>query len=624
MKDDEMAKEIGEAQRPAAELRRRNDELETEENGLIEESIEQLQTVLEELQVAEEELRIQNAELIATRDALEEERERYRDMFELAPDAYLVTDPEGVIRAANEAAARLLGIQGRFLTGKMLRNFVLVEERNSFRAKIDSIRGADRVIEIEARMQTRSGEPLDAAIRVAPVRNSKGELTALRYLVHNVTQRKQAEDEIKSWNTELERRVAERTAELEAAKAEAEAANRAKDDFLATLSHELRTPLNAILGWTHILSTHLDDRDTATQAIEVIERNAVTQARLINDILEVSRIITGKLTLNLLPMAFGPVIEAAIEAARPAIDGKAIQLEVSLCKDDCQILGDASRLQQVVANLLSNAVKFTPEGGKISVDLTRSGERAQLTVSDTGQGIDGNFLPFIFDRFRQADSASTRRYGGLGLGLAIARHIVELHGGTVQATSAGRGQGASFTVSLPVATEKYLATVTHQQDEARDILIADQLYHSLEGVRILVVDDEADARDMLSVLLAQAGAEVVTAASSAETLALLAGEVETRFGARPDVLIADIAMPDGDGFDLIRSVREMEANRGSKIPAIALTAYAGEEDRDARIVGRLPDAHSQARQVERARRGSGQACARRLTALAFQGLFIRQ
>lgn len=579
MKDDELESEISEDRQQASELRRRNDDLETEQSELVAESITQLQTGLEELQVAEEELRNQNTELIATRNALEEERERYREMFELAPDAYLVTDPEGVIQVANEAAARLLGIPDRFLIGKPLANYVSDEERKSFRAKINSIRTSDRVVEIEARMQSREGERMDAAIRVAPVRSSKGELTGLRWLVRNVTERKQAEEEIKSWNIELERRVAERTAELEAAKAEAEAANRAKDDFLATLSHELRTPLNAILGWTHILSTHLDDRDTAVQAIEVIERNAVTQARLINDILEVSRIITGKLTLNLLPMEIAPVIEAAIDAARPAIDSKAIHLEVSLCTDDCQILGDASRLQQVVANLLSNAVKFTPEGGRISVELARAGERVQLTVSDTGQGIDGDFLPFIFDRFSQSESASTRRYGGLGLGLAIVRHIVELHGGTVDAMSPGRGQGASFVISLPVTTEKYLATVIHEQDEARHNSIADEPHHSLEGVRILVVDDEADAREMLSVLLAQAGAEVVTAASSAETLALLAGEVESRFGARPDVLIADIAMPGGDGFDLIRSVREMEARRGSRIPAIALTAYAGEEDR---------------------------------------------
>ncbi|HEX5732906.1 MAG TPA: ATP-binding protein [Blastocatellia bacterium] len=578
MKADDLASEIGEARPLVDELCRRNDELGTDENELVTESIEQLQTALEELRVAEEELRTQNAELIVTRDALEEERARYREMFELAPDAYLVTDPEGVIRAANEAAARLLGIQDRFLIGKPLANYVSDEERKSFRAKLNSILTSDRVIEIDARMQLRTGEHLDSAIRLAPVRNSKGELTGLRWLVRNVTERKQAEDEIKSWNIELERRVAERTAELEAAKAEAEAANRAKDDFLATLSHELRTPLNAILGWTHILATHLDNRDTAAQAIEVIERNAATQARLINEILEVSRIITGKLTLNLLPMEIGPIIEAAIEGARPAIDSKAIQLEVSLCTDDCQILGDATRLQQVVANLLSNAVKFTPEGGKISVELTRAGERAQLTVSDTGQGIDAEFLPFIFDRFRQAESASTRRHGGLGLGLAIVRHIVEMHGGTVQAASAGKGQGASFVVSLPVTTEKYLATVIHEQENAKHSAFADEPYHSLKGLRILVVDDEQDAREMLSVLLTQAGAEVVTAASCAETLALLAGEVEARFGARPDVLIADIAMPGGDGFDLIRGVRGMEANRGSRIPAIALTAYAGEED----------------------------------------------
>ncbi len=580
MKDENLAGEIGEARRLAAELRRRNDSLGTEETGLVTESIEQLQTALEELQVAEEELRTQNNELIATRAALEEERARYRDMFEFAPDAYLVTSVEGVIREANEAASLLFGIEYRFLIGKPLTNYISEEERQSFRRKINGLTASDRVVEIEARMQMRSGKHLDSVIRIAPIVNRKGKLEGLRWVVRDITERKLAEAKSKAWNTELEQRVAERTAQLEAAKAEAEAANRAKDDFLATLSHELRTPLNAILGWTHILSTHLDDRDTAAQAIEVIERNAVTQARLINDILEVSRIITGKMTLNLLPIEIGPIIEAAIVAARPAVDAKAIQLDVSLSTDACQILGDASRLQQVVANLLSNAIKFTPEGGKIMVTLGRAGSKCELAVTDTGQGIDGDFLPFIFDRFRQAESASTRRYGGLGLGLAIVRHIVELHGGTVHATSTGQGQGASFVVRLPVTTEKYLSTVIHEQEEAIASPPIEELQHSLEGLRILVVDDEADAREMLSVLLSQTGADVVTAGSCAEALALLAGEVETRFGARPDVLIADIAMPGGDGFELIRGVREMEANRGSSIPAIALTAYAGEEDRE--------------------------------------------
>jgi PAS domain S-box-containing protein len=578
MKDDELGREIGEARQQAADLHHRIDEIETEESELLAESVTQLQTALEELQVAEEELRNQNAELIATREVLEEERSRYLEMFNLAPDAYLVTTREGIIREANEAASQLFRMHYRFLIGKPLINYISGQDRRLVRSEINNLTTSDRVVEVEAVLQLRSGERLDAAIKIAPIVNQKGKLAGLRWVVRDVTERKLAEEKIKAWNAELEQRVAKRTAELEAMTAEAESANRAKDDFLATLSHELRTPLNAILGWTHILSTHMDDRDTAAQAIEVIERNAVTQARLINDILEVSRIITGKLTMTMLPIEIAPIIETAIEAARPAIDAKAIQLEVLLCTDDCQILGDASRLQQVVANLLSNAVKFTPEGGRITVTLALACEHAELTVSDTGQGIDLDFLPYIFDRFRQAESASTRRHGGLGLGLAIVRHIVEQHGGTVQATSQGHEQGASFIISLPVTTEKYLATVIHEK-KAEDGAILEGPRHSLEGLRILVVDDEPDAREMLSVLLAQAGAEVVTAGSCAETLALLAGEVEARFGARPDVLIADIAMPGGDGFDLIRGVREMEVNRGSKIPAIALTAYAGEEDR---------------------------------------------
>jgi PAS domain S-box-containing protein len=579
MKEDDLARDIGEARQQAVELRRQNKNLNSEEADLITESITELQTALEELQVADAELRQQNEELITARTALESERHRYLDLFEFAPDAYLVTTREGTIREANQAAAQLFEIARRFLIGKPLTNYIVDEQRKKFRTELNSLTTADHIIEIEARLQVRSGKRIDTAIKIAPISDLKGNLAGLRWLVRDITARKQAEEEIKALNTQLERRVAERTAELEAAKIEAEAANRGKDEFLATLSHELRTPLNAILGWTHILSTHLNNPATTAQAIEVIERNALIQARLINDILEVSRIITGKLSLNLRPVEVAPVIEAALDAARPAVDAKAITLDVAVCQDRCQVRGDASRLQQVVANLLANAVKFTPEGGRVSVALSRAGESCELTVSDTGQGISSDFLPFIFDRFRQAESASTRRHGGLGLGLAIVRHIVELHGGTVQATSLGKGHGASFIISLPMMAEKHLTAESREQEAAKDYPIANEFNHSLEGLRVLVVDDEPDAREMLSVLLTQAGAKVVTAGSCDETLALIAGEVETGFGARPDVLVADIAMPGSDGFDLIRSLREMETERGTRIPAIALTAYASEEDR---------------------------------------------
>jgi PAS domain S-box-containing protein len=579
MKDNDLARDIGEARQQAVELRRNSANLNSEEADLITESIAELQTALEELQVADAELRQQNEELITARDALESERHRYLDLFEFAPDAYLVTTREGTIREANEAAAQLFEIARRFLIGKPLTNYIIDEQRKAVRSELNRLTTADHVMELEARVQVRSGKRLDAAIRIAPISDLRGNLAGLRWLVRDITERKRAEEEIKSLNMQLERRVAERTAELEAAKVEAEDANRGKDEFLATLSHELRTPLNAILGWTHILSTHIDDRATVAQAIEVIERNAITQARLINDILEVSRIITGKLSLNLRPVEIAPVIEAAIEAARPGVDAKAIKLDVAVCTDACQIRGDASRLQQVLANLLSNAFKFTPEGGSVSVALSRAGASCELTISDTGQGISKDFLPFIFDRFRQAESASTRRHGGLGLGLAIVRHIVELHGGTVQATSPGEGQGASFIINLPLMAEKDIAAASREQEDAKAYPVADEFNHSLEGLRIIVVDDEPDAREMLSVLLTQAGARVITAGSCAETLALISGEVEAWFGARPDVLIADIAMPGGDGFDLIHRLREMEAERGTRLPAIALTAYASEEDR---------------------------------------------
>jgi PAS domain S-box-containing protein len=594
MKKDEFSDKIAKSREKVSQLREQAHSASAQKDDLVAEALEQLQLTLEELQIAQEELRSLNEDLLGTRELVEAERLRYQNLFELAPDAYLVTSPEGIIREANQAAEQLFDIPVRFLIGKPIVNYIEDSHRKAFRSMMYSLPDADSVQSFEVRLKPRDKKPFDVVVRAVPMRDPKGQIVGLRWLLHDITERKRTEDETKAMNVELERRVAKRTADLEAAnrikeqllksekaaRAEAEAANRGKDDFLATLSHELRTPLNAILGWTHILSTHLDERATVAQALEVIERNAVTQARLINDILEVSRIITGKLSLSLRPIEIAPAVEAAIDAARPAVDAKAIHLEVTLDPEAGQILGDSSRLQQVVANLLSNAVRFMPEAGKITVTLTREGANARLTVSDTGQGITPDFLPFIFDRFRQADSATTRRYGGLGLGLAIVRHIVEAHGGMVRATSEGEGHGASFIVELPLIDSEHLLTVDSEQEIDEVYAPAVELYSSLEGLRIMVVDDELDACEMLSLLLARVGAQVTTAGSCAEAIEMLTRAYKNGAGSRPHVLIADIAMPDGDGFDLIHALREIEAGRKDQIPAIALTAYAGEEDRE--------------------------------------------
>ncbi len=345
------------------------------------------------------------------------------------------------------------------------------------------------------------------------------------------------------------------------ARAEAESANRMKDEFLATVSHELRTPLNAILGWAHILRAGAPDEATIARGMEVIERNAQTQAQLVEDILDASRVITGSLRLTRGRVDLAAVINTATDSVRLGAEGKDIELVVVLDPAARQISGDASRLQQMVWNLLSNAIKFTSPGGRVEIRLARIDGYAQIQVTDTGEGIAPQFLPFIFDRFRQADSTITRRHGGLGLGLAIVRHLAELHGGTVEAESAGEGYGATFTIRLPVG-----ATA----EAARPVAAGAPT--PLQGAQLLVVDDDQDALDMLSMLLGEAGASVRTATSAAEALALLRW-------IRPQILLSDLAMPDEDGYSLIRSLRTLERHSGRRTPAVALTAYVRVQDR---------------------------------------------
>jgi PAS domain S-box-containing protein len=356
-----------------------------------------------------------------------------------------------------------------------------------------------------------------------------------------------------------ERKQAEEA--LQAARAEAETANRMKDQFLATLSHELRTPLNAIFGWAQLLRAGKLDSPTIERGVETIERNARAQKQLIDDLLDVSRIISGKLRLEMQPIEPAEVVEAALETVAHTAQAKGINLRHRIARTGL-VVGDSQRLQQVVWNLLSNAVKFTPKGGEVRVTVEALDGHAEITVADSGQGIAPEFLPHVFERFRQADPSSTRRHGGLGLGLAIVRQLVELHGGSVRAESPGEGQGATFIVSLPLA-------VASQPEERRQAQTGEGGRPvSLAGVRVLVVDDEADARDLLREILSGSHAEVAMAASAAEGL-----DVLERF--QPHVLVSDISMPGQDGYELIRAVRK----RGYQLPAAALTAFARAEDR---------------------------------------------
>ncbi|HTG32474.1 MAG TPA: ATP-binding protein [Thermoanaerobaculia bacterium] len=369
-------------------------------------------------------------------------------------------------------------------------------------------------------------------------------------------------------------------AKAEAAYRDADAANRSKDEFLATVSHELRTPLNAIMGWTQLLlakGANTADDERHRRGLETVVRNAKLQAQLIDDLLDVSRIISGKMRLDVQPTDLAAVIDAAVEAIRPAAEGKQIQLRRVLDPFAGPVMGDPARLQQVVWNLLSNAVKFTPKGGKIEVRLERVNSHVEILVADTGAGITPEFLPHVFDRFRQLDASTTRRHGGLGLGLSIVRHLVELHGGTVRVKSPGEGEGSTFIVALPLSvahltpgegarihprTEELAPADPCRDDPALD----------LRGIRVLVVDDEPDARETLQQILEHCNAEVRTVGSAAEAMKALESW-------RPDVLLSDIGMPGEDGYDLIRRVRELPAERGGRTPAAALTAFARGEDR---------------------------------------------
>jgi PAS domain S-box-containing protein len=360
---------------------------------------------------------------------------------------------------------------------------------------------------------------------------------------------------------------------------EAQEVNRLKDEFLATLSHELRTPLTAVLGWTRLLGTRQLDEVTHKRALETIERNAQSQVQLIDDILDVSRIIRGKLRLDVRPAELAPVIEAAVDSVRPAAEAKGIRLQVVLDPGAGPVSGDPDRLQQVVWNLLSNAIKFTPKDGRVQVLLARVNSHLELTVSDTGQGIEKKFLPYVFDRFRQADPSTTRKHGGLGLGLAIVRHLVELHGGTVTVESEGAGQGTTFKVSLPlmIVHQRELTSKAGEHVAAAEHPTAGghvplECQSELEGLRVLLVEDEPDSREMLVVVLTQCRAEVRAVSNAADALLQLESW-------RPDVLISDIEMPGEDGYTLIRKVRSLPPERGGKIPAAALTAYARAEDR---------------------------------------------
>jgi signal transduction histidine kinase len=375
-------------------------------------------------------------------------------------------------------------------------------------------------------------------------------------------------EELSRYITDLQRSEEEREQLLlraERARSEAEAANRIKDEFLATLSHELRTPLTSLLGWSSVLREARRDEKVLAQGLDAIDRNARVQAQLIDDLLDVSRIVSGKLNLEVRPLDIASVTRAAINVVQPAADAKNISIDYYAEPGLGAISADSARLHQIIWNLLSNAVKFTPHGGKITVRVNQDGSDARVTVKDTGQGIEAEFLPRVFDRFRQADSSTTRSFGGLGLGLAIVRHLVELHGGTVSAQSDGLNKGATFSATFPLLADRTPPVSHTGENTGIDV-------GSLDGLRVLLVDDEPEARSILSTVITRTGAEVTTCTCAREALTKL---VEWK----PDVVLCDIAMPEEDGYSFIHNVRSLPRDKGGETPAAALTAYAREVDR---------------------------------------------
>jgi PAS domain S-box-containing protein len=477
----------------------------------------------------------------------------YREIFAHSREAIAIIDPQGYYLQQNGAHFTLLGYADDDLKGQTPAIYLGEETFQEILKQLVEFGDYSG----EAVCRTRSGEQRNIDLSVFTMRSGLGEPLCYVSIKRDITPRKKTEKELDQLL------LRER-----AARADAEKANRLKDEFLATLSHELRTPLNAVIGWSRILKAGRLDNESSMHAIEVIERNAWAQKQIIEDILDVSRVITGKLQLHLGPVDLVSVVNAALDAVRPALEAKDIRVETHYQGSLKVIAGDVDRLQQVVWNLLSNASKFTPAGGVVGVRVTQDDVYVKIEVSDTGPGIDAEFLPHVFERFRQADGSTTRTHGGLGLGLAIVRHLVELHGGVIGAENRSSGSGAVFTVRLPLpSAELNLERVPASTPVEEQVTEGD-----LKDVRILVVDDERDALDLITIDLAAHGAQVRGATSGAEAIKLLQ---TTHF----DLLISDIGMQDIDGYGLIKRVRKREGENGEHIPAIALTAYARTQDR---------------------------------------------
>jgi len=485
---------------------------------------------------------------------------RYRRLFEAARDGILILDAVTLkITDVNPFMTELLGYSHTEFLGKELWEIGLFSDKEASQAAFKQLQRTGYLRYEDLPLQTKNGTLTDVEF-VSNVYEEDSH-QVIQCNIRDITRRKREEKE----RTLL-------LAAAQSAHAEADSANDVKDEFLATLSHELRTPLTSILGWSHLLTDGKLDTQQTAGALETIARNARAQERLIDELLDISRIITGKLHLDLRAVPLVPLIQAVIEDERPAAEAKSINLRAILNSDIGPFPVDADRLQQIVRNLLANAIKFTPVRGDVQVILERNDSHIEITVNDTGQGIAPELLPHVFERFRQADSSNTRTSGGLGLGLAIVRQLVELHRGTVTAESPGENAGTTFRVMLPLPSPHEVPNETEKTDPKNERNTPTTAQHSLCGLRVLVVDDERDTRELVAAVLTTCGAEVVSVGSATEALDQMGRQ---RFG----LLISDIGMAGMNGYDLISKIRQLGEEHGGTTPAVALTAYAGIDDR---------------------------------------------
>ena len=503
----------------------------------------------------------------------------YRLMVETMREGAVTVALDRTIVYCNESFAELVGTALERVTGTSIDLYVADEDASKFTELMEA--GEQDSSKGEIRLRSDTGRTIPVSISKSALQVDQ--VPAVCFLVTDLTEHKHNE-ELRA-SEKLAKALHEQSefllAREQEARSEAENANRIKDEFLATVSHELRNPLNAILGWANILRTREVNKDERDHGLNVIERNARVQLKLIEDLLDVSRIVSGKLAFSFGDVEVLNIIESAVEAAQPEASSKQIHLTTHASGASCSVRGDAGRLQQVVGNLLSNAIKFTPAGGAVSIHLDVDSETAVITIVDTGEGISPEFLPLVFERFRQADGSTRRVQGGLGLGLAIVRHLVELHGGSVSAESEGLGYGARFIVTLPLSKVQSAMTASPRSDEAH---LTERANNSslLDGVKVLVLEDDDDAREFLQLLLRKNGAQVNAVGTTAEAYREVQQDA-------PDILICDIGLPNEDGYEFIRRIRSISDSPAATIPALALTAYAQPNDRKKALVAGYQD-----------------------------------